>query len=318
MWIAGNEIQPGRKRMLEVPFARLPTGTWMSLPVSVVNGYGDGPQIWLSGAVHGDELNGIEIIRRVMKTIQPRMLLGSVIAIPIVNVFGFIGESRYLPDRRDLNRAFPGSPRGSLASRLAHFFMKEIASACQYGIDFHTGSDHRMNLPQIRADLDDAETRRVATAFAPPVLLHSRVRDGSMREAATAKGIHVLLFEGGEAMRFDEEVIQAGVDGTLRFMAALGMIARDPSDTPPEPMEARTSAWVRARRGGIVRLSVALGERVRARQALGVIHDAFGENEVVLRAPLDGIVIGMTNNPLASQGEGLVHVAAAGDGVPTG
>lgn len=313
VWIAGNEIQPGRKRMLEIPFARLPTGTWMSLPVTVVNGYGDGPQIWLSSTVHGDELNGIEIIRRVMRAVDPRTLGGSVIAIPIVNVFGFIGESRYLPDRRDLNRSFPGSPRGSLAGRLAHFFMKEIAGTCGYGIDFHTGSDHRTNLPQIRADLTDPETRRCAEAFAPPVMIHSRVRDGSMREAATRLGVHVLLFEGGEAMRFDEDVIASGVSGTLRLMAALGMRAPDPGDETPPPLESQSTVWVRARRSGIIRLSVRLGERVRARQALGVISDAFGEDEVVIRASATGMVVGITNNPLASQGEGLIHIAQLTD-----
>ncbi|HEX9713143.1 MAG TPA: succinylglutamate desuccinylase/aspartoacylase family protein [Actinomycetota bacterium] len=313
VWLSGNEIQPGRKRMLEIPFARLPTGTRMSLPVTVVNGYGDGPQIWLSSTVHGDELNGIEIIRRVMRAIDPRTLAGSVIAIPILNVFGFISESRYLPDRRDLNRAFPGSPRGSLAARLAHFFMEEIAGKCGYGIDFHTGSDDRTNLPQIRTDLTDPETRRCAEAFAAPILIHSRVRDGSMREAATARGVHVLLFEGGEALRFDDDSIAVGVAGTLRVMAALGMREPDPGDEPSAALESESTVWVRARRSGIVRLNVHLGERVRARQALGVIADAFGEDEVVVRAPVTGVVIGMTRNPLASQGEGLVHVAQVAD-----
>jgi predicted deacylase len=303
------EIARGRRRKVELPVARLPTDTWLSLPVMAVNGLHPGPRLWLCAALHGDELNGVEIIRQVMERVDPREISGAVIAAPIVNVFGFISGSRYLPDRRDLNRSFPGSARGSLASRLAHLFMTEVVSPCGYGIDFHTGSDHRTNLPQVRLDLRDEETRRVARAFGAPVLIHARSRDGSLREAATSRGCHVLLFEAGEPHRFNPEAIRAGVEGTLRVLDCLG-IRRDPDLSPaPGSLEVGRTRWVRARRSGILRLRVATGERVREGQELGVIGDAFGDKKATVRAPFDGLVLGQTRKPLVTQGDGLLNLA---------
>jgi len=307
--VGGISVTPGRRKRIDLPVARLPTGTWLHLPVSVVNGKGDGPMLWLSAAIHGDELNGIEIIRQVMEMLDARDFNGAVIAVPIVNVFGFIDESRYLPDHRDLNRSFPGSSRGSLAARLANLFVREIAGPCGYGIDFHTGSNHRTNLPQVRADLEDDKTRRFAEAFGAPILIHARTRDGSLREVAARDGTAVLVYEGGEPQRFDQDVISTGVVGTLRVMASLGMRASDGVPPAGPPLIARSSVWVRARRAGIVRLTVEPGERVDAGQALGVISDAFGEKQVIVRASLSGIVIGLSLNPSASQGDGLVHIA---------
>jgi len=270
----------------------------------------DGPGLFLSGAVHGDELNGVEIIRRVTQRVDARRLAGTLIAVPIVNVFGFVNESRYLPDRRDLNRSFPGSARGPLAARMAHLFMTEVVARCQYGIDLHTGSWHRTNLPQVRGDLRDAETRRCAEAFGAPIMLHSRVRDGSLRQAATAAGVHVILYEGGEANRFDEEPIAVGVEGVLRVMHALGMRdADDSTDGRPTPLASVQTRWIRARRGGILRLSVGLGDTVQRNDLLGVISDAFGSAASSVRARSSGLVIGHTRKPLVNQGDALVHVA---------
>ncbi len=311
--VAGTAVPPGKRRRIDIPVARLPTGTWLHLPVSVVNGRGEGPMIWLSSAIHGDELNGIEIIRRVMKSLDPKTLKGAVIAVPIVNVFGFIGESRYLPDRRDLNRSFPGSARGSLAARLANLFIREIAVPCGYGLDLHTGSNHRINMPQIRADLDEPETRRIAEAFGAPVMIHARLRDGSLREAASRDGTHVLVYEGGEPQRFNDDAIAVGVDGTFRVMTALGMLAGAEAPRAPEPsIESRATTWVRARRAGILRLDVGLGDRVATGDVLGVISDAFGEDRVRVRAPVTGMVIGHSVNPLATQGDGVIHLAELG------
>jgi predicted deacylase len=183
--IGDTLVQPGSTGRVDLPVARLPTQTHLSLPVAIIHGARPGPTLWLSAALHGDEIGGVEIIRRVLSRVSAPRLDGSLIAVPIVNVFGFISQSRYLPDRRDLNRSFPGSARGSLAARLAHLFMTEVVKQCTHGIDLHTGSSHRRNLPQIRADLDDPDTRRIATAFGATVMIHSRVRDGSLREAAT-------------------------------------------------------------------------------------------------------------------------------------
>ncbi len=185
-------VEPGQCQRLELPIARLPTHTMLSLPITIVNGVQPGPRLWLSAAIHGDEINGVEMIRQVLAQVDPGQLKGTLIAVPIVNVFGFIEQSRYLPDRRDLNRSFPGSSRGSLASRLAHLFMQEVVSRCTHGIDLHTASQHRTNWPQIRANLQDRETHRCAQAFGTPVIIHAATRDGGARHFLERK-IRVML-----------------------------------------------------------------------------------------------------------------------------
>ncbi|YAI82326.1 MAG: succinylglutamate desuccinylase/aspartoacylase family protein [cyanobacterium endosymbiont of Rhopalodia sterrenbergii] len=307
--IAGEAIAPGEYRRLEIPIARLPTQTWVSLPITVINGLHSGPKLWLSAAIHGDELNGVEIIRLVLENVEPKLLRGTLIAVPIVNVFGLIGQSRYLPDRRDLNRSFPGSKSGSLASRLAYLFMKEIVSHSTYGIDLHTASMHRTNLPQIRANLQDSETRRCAQAFGAPLLVHAMTRDGSLRQAATKRGIPILLYEGGEALRFDAEAIRMGVEGIERVMEYLEMYQFSLARMPVKSIEVDKSKWIRASRSGIFRLEVGLGEKVLKKQKLGIIADAFGESSIKVRASVNGIVIGYTQNPLVSQGDGIIHLA---------
>ncbi|MCC5899244.1 MAG: succinylglutamate desuccinylase/aspartoacylase family protein [Phormidium sp. BM_Day4_Bin.17] len=307
--IGGTEVSPHSRQQIELPVARLPTQTPVSLPINVIRGTEEGPVLWVSAAIHGDEINGVEIVRRLMDVVTPQSLRGTVIMVPIVNVFGFIEQSRYLPDRRDLNRCFPGSSRGSLASRLASLFMKEVVSQSTHGIDLHTASDHRVNLPQIRANLQDSETHRCAIAFGTPVVIHSTTRDGSLRQAATKKGIPVLLYEAGEALRFNPQAIQLGVEGVLRVMAALGMYEHPPNATPPPPVEAHKTQWMRSPQGGILLLEVELGQSVQKRHQLGVIVDVFGKVRAKVKAPCDGIIIGMTQNPLVNQGDAIVHLA---------
>ncbi len=307
--IAGEEIPGGQRRRLEIPVARLPTQTMLSLPVTIVNGTEAGPRLWLSAAIHGDELNGVEIIRQVLEKVQPMLLRGTLIAVPIVNVFGLIEQSRYLPDRRDLNRSFPGSATGSLAARLAHLFMSEIVSRSTHGIDLHTAAVPRTNLPQIRANLQDAETCRCAKAFGAPVIIHATTRDGSLRQAATKRGIPILLYEGGEALRFDPEAIRVGVEGIMRVMECLGMYQFPLGAAPVTAVEVWESKWARASRSGIFRLAVTLGERVEKKQPLGIISDAFGDTSIKVRATVKGMVIGHTQNPLVNQGDAIVHLA---------
>jgi hypothetical protein len=306
--IVGETIAPGKRCELEIPVARLITHTLLSLPVTVLHGMEPGPCLWLSAAIHGDEINGVEIIRQVLEQVNPQKMRGTLIAVPIVNVFGFLEQSRYLPDRRDLNRSFPGSAEGSLASRLAHLFMREIVSRCTHGIDLHTASACRINFPQIRANLHDEETYRCAKAFGAPVMIHGVTRDGSLRQAAAKKGIPILLYEGGEALRFDAEAIRVGTEGILAVMNVLGMAT---FPVPPVvSVEIKTTKWVRASRGGILYLQVHLGESVRKKQVLGIIANAFGKESVAVRAPWDGLVIGHTQNPLVNQGDGIIHLAA--------
>lgn len=319
--IQDQEIPPGGREHVQIPVARLPTGEWTYLQVHVLHGTQPGPCLWLSGAIHGDEVDGVEIIRRVLDEISPRTLTGTVLAVPVVNVFGFGAESRYLPDRRDLNRSFPGASRGSMASRLAKLFMEEVVARCGYGIDFHCGSHGRDNYPHLRGNLVDEETRRIAHAFGAPVLIGGDGPDGSLRRAAVKAGARVLVFEGGEANRFTPSAIRAGVQGSLRVMAALGMVESRESETPKDnagkehtggrapSREAKKTGWVRAGRSGVFRGRVALGEEVRKGQTLGVISDTLGQapRRVVARFP--GIVIGRRINPLVHQGEALVHIA---------
>lgn len=307
--IAKEIVAPGQLRRFELPVSRLSTQTLVSLPVTVVNGVEPGPKLWLSAAIHGDELNGVEIIARILGRVNPQKLRGTIIAVSIVNVFGFIEQSRYLPDRRDLNRSFPGSENGSLASQLAHLFMREIVERSTHGIDLHTAAVHRINLPQIRANLEDEATYNCAKAFGAPLMIHSKTIPGSLRHAATKKHLPVLLYEAGEALRFDPFAIEVGVKGILRVMNCLEMYQDELVSGAAESLESRSSKWIRASCGGIFHLEVNLGEKVIKKQELGFITNAFGEKRVSVKAGVSGIVISHTQNPLVNQGDAIIHLA---------
>ncbi|MGD1859655.1 MAG: succinylglutamate desuccinylase/aspartoacylase family protein [Leptolyngbyaceae cyanobacterium] len=307
--ISKVEIPPGKRVKIEIPVTRLPTGTTLSLPIAVVRGRHPGPCIWLSAAIHGDELNGVEIIRRILRSLQPSALHGTVLAVPVVNIFGLIEQSRYLPDRRDLNRSFPGSRRGSLAARLAAIFMQEVVSHCSHGIDLHTAAIHRSNFPQIRANLKDPATYAFAKAFGAPIVIHADTRDGSLREAATKRNIPTLLYEAGEALRFGEEAIQIGVDGVRRALAYLNMYTLEAPDQVSLAIESDETKWIRASRGGFWHCKVELGQRVAYKETIGLVTDAFGDKPTPIRSPLGGCVIGYSQNPLIHQGDALVHIA---------
>ncbi len=306
-------VRPGRVQSLALPITRLVTGAEVDLPVRVVHGREDGPTVWVDAAIHGDEAVGVEVVRQVLADLDPRTLRGTLIAIPIVNVLGFMTGSRYLPDRRDLNRSFPGSARGSLAGRIAHLMMTEVVAKCSVGIDLHTGSDRRTNLPQIRTDLEDPETRRLAEAFAAPVMMHARLRDGSLRHAAREEGAKVLLYEAGEAWRMDPWAIDAGVRGVRRVLAALGMT--DPvEEEPPAPsLESWRSGWVRARGTGMLHLEAELGQRVEKGERLGGLFDSFGKRVRLVHADRAGVVVGRTEAPLVNSGDAVVHLAEVED-----
>ncbi len=305
--IGNTVVAPGRKVRIELPFATLSTGSTASLPVAVINGRSTGPNVWISGAIHGDEVNGVEIVRRVMKQLDARSLRGAMIAVPIVNPLGFIHQSRYMPDRRDLNRSFPGSARGSSASRLAHLFMTEIVDKCAVGIDCHTATGHRTNVPHIRTDTDDPETLSLARAFGAQFIIHARLRDGSLREAATRRGIKMLLLEAGEAHRFNDEAISVGVNGILRALRSLGMIeGRLPRGKPTRVI--RKTRWVRARRGGIVKVFSKLSERIEEGDIVAEISDAFGYRPTSVRATATGWAIGRSLNPQVNPGDALVNI----------
>ncbi len=309
--MGASTVQSGSSAEATLPIALRADGSSIALRTMIVHGASAGPTVWVNAAIHGDEVNGVEVIRRVLEVLDPKVLRGTLLAVPIVNVPGFMSGDRYLPDRRDLNRSFPGSARGSLAGRIAHLFMHEIVQRCSVGIDLHTGSDHRTNLPQVRADLDDPETLRLATAFGAPLMMHAAIRDGSLRQAAREAGAAVLLFEGGEAWRFDEAAIRVGAAGVRRVIEALDMIdAQDHStQTVPTPMQSRSSRWVRARRSGIVMMWVTTGDTVMKGQPIGQIHDSLGRRLSQVKAPVGGVVVGLNLDPIVNQGDALVHIA---------
>ncbi len=309
--IAGEIVPAGTMQRLELSVARLVTGSWLSLPLVVLNGQYEGPSMCLSAAIHGDELNGMEIIRQVISQIDPKTLKGRIIAVPIVNVFGFLEQSRYMPDRRDLNRSFPGSAKGSLTSRLAHLFLDKVMSHCNYAIDLHTGSNHRINLPQIRANLDDPETLNCAEAFAAPIILDAKERDGSLRQAAVKRDITVLLYEAGESHRLNIEAIEVGVAGVLRVMVFLDMLTKQIPKGEKNILKAKTSTWVRAGNSGVFYSDIELGQWVEKGSLVGIVRDTFGETLSKSKATVSGMIIGQVTNPLVNRGDALVHLARA-------
>jgi predicted deacylase len=310
MKIGGVEVMPGERRTIELPVARMPNAADLAMAVHVVRGKRDGPRLFVSAAIHGDEINGVEIVSRLLRMRALDRLRGTLIAVPVVNGFGFSGYSRYLPDRRDLNRSFPGRERGSLAARLAHLFMEQIVSNATHGIDLHTGAIHRTNLPQLRLTDGDAASLEMAKHFGAFVVLKSKLRDGSLRAAAAERKLPMVMYEGGEALRFDEWAITAGLRGVLATMHHLEMLpSRRTQPRAPRPVViASNSVWIRAPEGGILRTRASLGKRVAKNDALGVIGDAFGREPIVVRAPGAAIVIGRTQLPVVNEGDALFHL----------
>lgn len=303
-------VKPGMRASVNLPVANLYTATSLYMPVKVICGRKPGPVLFLSAAIHGDELNGVEIIRRLLRHRALKSIRGSLLAVPIVNVHGFIDQSRYLPDRRDLNRSFPGSAKGSIAARLAHTFTNEVVLKSDFGLDLHTGAIDRANLPQIRVDLTDERLKEIAMTFGAPVTVNAALRDGSLRSCAAERDIPVMVYEAGEALRFDELSIRAGVRGVLNVMRTLEMLP--PLKKAPRRRQsviAKTTRWVRAPSSGVVLSRAALGSRVGEGEPLALICDPLGESEEKVVAPFEGIVIGTSRKPLAHEGDALFHLA---------
>lgn len=307
--VGGVDIAPGTRVNVDLPIADLYTTTSLHMPLQVIHGRQAGPTAFISAAVHGDEINGVEIIRRLLGMKVLDRLHGTLLLVPVVNVHGFLDRSRYLPDRRDLNRSFPGSATGSIAARLAHIFTQEVVFRAEFGIDLHTGAIDRSNLPQIRVTRKDAEAERLAMAFGAPVIIGANERDGSLRSAASARGIPVLVYEAGEALRFDELSIKAGVRGILRVLRAQGMLPRRQEKTASGSVIASTTSWVRAPESGIITQRGALGRRVKKGESLAVVTDPLGTRATPVITPISGLIIGRSNLPLAHEGDALFHVA---------
>ncbi len=314
--IAGITIQPGEKKTVLLHAPEIYTQTKVDFPAHVFHGKKSGPKIFIIGTIHGDELNSIEIIRRVHHQIILKNLHGTLITVPIANVYGLILQSRYLPDRRDLNRSFPGSKRGSLAARLARVIIDEVVSQCHYGIDLHTGALGRINMPQLRVNLDTPGAEELARVFDTPVILDAKLRDGSLREAASELGIPLLVYEGGEALRFNELCIRAGARGIFNVLNHLKMLSTAKKHIKHHrSVITKTSRWVRSPASGLIQprgdMITTLTKPVKKGEILANIHDPFLINKSIpVVAPFDGIVIGQALKPLVNEGEGLFHIAS--------
>lgn len=306
----GTLIKAGERKTVSIQLGRLSDHTRINLSAHVIHGKKEGPVMFVSAAIHGDEIIGVEIIRRVTALKVLSRLRGTLILVPIVNTYGFVGMSRYLPDRRDLNRSFPGNANGSLASQLAHTFMTEIVGRSQYGLDLHSGAVHRANLPQIRADLDDPDVNEMAKAFGASVNLNANLRDGSLRASAKEVGCKILLYEAGEALRFDEVAIRVGVSGVLGVLRNVGMLPASKANRRSlESVRSDSSHWLRAPVGGLMRAHKKLGDRVTTGDILALISDPLGFKEEPVIAVASGVIIGRSNLPVVNRGDGLYHIA---------
>lgn len=312
--LGGVEILRGTKKRVEIGLPGF-YGTPTSLTVYVIRGKRAGPIVFISAAIHGDELNGIEIIRRLKQIHLLDKLKGTLILVPVVNIYGTMNLTRYLPDRRDLNRNFPGSSKGSLASRVAKTFLDEIVSKCDLGIDLHTASIHKDNLPQVRTNIENEYTLRLALAFEAPVVLHSTLRDGSLRAVAQDKGVPILLYEAGEALRFDEKSIKIGVKGIINVLRANEMLPKvtRKGHRAKKTSISKSSTWIRAQESGMIQTIKNLGDAVQKGEVIARIHEMYENQGFDVLAPFDGIIIGKTQIPLIHEGDAIFHIASFDD-----
>lgn len=309
-FIFGNSIiAPGERMVVDIPFGKLYTHTELNIGAHVLHGKKPGPVLLITAALHGDEINGVEICRRLLKLVKVGSLRGTLVVVPIVNTYGFVQQSRYLPDRRDLNRSFPGSEKGSLGSRMAWQFTDRILKKCTHVIDLHTGAIHRSNLPQVRATSRDKMSLKMAESFNAPIIIKAASRDGTMRGTANNLGLPIILYEAGEALRFDEPSIKIGVRGIINVMHSLGMLRTVRKQDKTKSLFSKKSSWLRAEHDGIARYYFGLGQKVNAGDTLAHIYSPYSDFEVAVVASFSGIIIGRNNLPLINEGEALFHIA---------
>jgi len=304
---AGHTVKPGDIAQVDLKVSETVTHQPSRIPVTLVRGREDGPTLFVTGAIHGDEINGVAIVRRVLDALEPDALRGNLIGVPVVNRFGFGNQDRYLPDRRDLNRFFPGDRSGSMASRIADHLFRKVVQISDAGIDLHTAATGQSNLCHIRGDADDAVVKELMKAFGTPILVNHNGPRGSLRRAATESAVPTILFEAGEPSRFQHHVIEIGYEGVLRVMRHLGMLDRR-FPKPAFQTIVRRSEWVRVDHGGLLDLTVEPGDLVQAKQRIGVIHDPFGRHVDEIHATRSGVVLSTATVPLSFPGNAVVHI----------
>lgn len=311
MEIAGTLVSIGQTKKINAQIAKLPSGTVIDIPVLVHRAKKAGPTLLLLAGMHGDEINGVETMRRIIRDKLYQVDAGSVICVPIINIYGFINFSRDVPDGKDINRSFPGSKTGSLASQVAYFLMHEILPHIDYGIDFHTGGARIHNAPQIRVKTDDPKNLELAKVFGARFVINAPHRDKSLRKEAFKQEKRILVYEGGESLRLRKSAIDDAIAGALRVMKHLGMIAEAPEVVTPTIIIGKSS-WVRAKSAGVHYSSSRNGSAVEARELLGKVCDPFGTFETKISAPYNGYIIAVNNNPVINRGDALFHVGVAG------
>lgn len=304
--INGAVVPPGKRKLLRIEIARLPTGTLIDIPVHVFNAKRPGPVVLLQAGLHGDEINGVETLRRMLEHNDFDIVKGTVLVVPILNIFGFIHFSRDVPDGKDVNRSFPGSKTGSLASRIAYHYTQQILPQIDFGIDLHTGGGQRHNFPQVRYTEDDVQSKKLAELFAAPFLFTSNVIRGSFRKTAHTMGKSIIVYEAGESMRFDEKAIQMGRQGVQQVLIGLGMLenAMDPS----KAIHLNTRKWIRAPRAGMFIPEVKNGTAIAKGQQLGSIADTYAKKNKRIKAPFDGYVFCVNHQAVVNQGDALFHI----------
>jgi predicted deacylase len=305
--INGTDVKPGDSATLNLNLYQLPTKTVIEIPVYVFRSVNPGPVLLILAGMHGDEINGIEIVRRLITKKKVRNpLCGSIIAIPVINIISFLSGTRNLPDGRDLNRCFPGSKSGSLGSRIAYDLMNEIIPQIDFGIDFHTGGSKINNYPQLRCVFDNKINLELGKKFSPALILNAPFRDKTLRKEAAKKGKSILVFEGGESSRFDYLSINEGTNGCLRLMKHLKMIDLTLPKNPTVLLN--KSTWVRARTSGMFHTPQINGTHILKGETIGMICDPYGEHEEKLISPTDGFIMGINNQPVINQGDALIHI----------
>jgi uncharacterized protein len=305
--IANQEIKPGEFKEIKINIARLPSHTVIETPIYVSRGLEEGPVLALMAGMHGDEINGLEIVRRILDSNLHQPKRGTVVCMPVVNVYGFLNFSREVPDGKDVNRSFPGNKNGSLASRVAYHLTREIIPFIDYGIDFHTGGAMRTNYPQVRAMLNNQSNVELAKAFNAPFTLDSPFRPNSLRKEASKKGKNIIVYEGGESLRFDQHAIEEGIAGTLRLMRHLNMIDWA-TEAKEESKIIWNSTWIRAKYAGLFQSMVQSGQLVHKGEWVGTITDPFGEFKEKILSPETAYVIGLNNIPVINAGDALMHL----------
>jgi len=308
--IAGTLIEPGETREVYLPLTEAANSRPVLLPIIVIRGENPGMRLLLTAAVHGDELNGTAILRNLLATIKPKDLNGTLIIVPVVNILGFLSRSRYLPDRRDLNRVFPGSAHGNMAQRIAHRIFDNLVKVADACIDLHTASHGRENFPHVRGKLKDLKVRKLAKSFGVPILVDDQGRTGTLRQSATKQGIPTILFEGGTANTFQPSIVRIGFNGVITFLKQLGILKKQTKSTQKRSFQitVRTSKWIRAERGGLLELKTHPGNLLYRGDRIAAISNPLGREVHQLCSPMTGLVIGVTTSPVVNPGTPVVHL----------